>query len=241
MRWLLSVVVAIVGTLAVSVGPAEAAAPLPLPALAAAVRNACTGQPVSGANVSLTSVQPQSPPIQPARGLFLWNVLPAGDYALQVTAPGYLPIGNPSSSRTDPGVPFGIPSPPPILPAGTFVAAHAAMVIRLIPGDPCTPSPPPILPALAGAIRDSASGLLIPNATVVLSPLDGQQPGGPPIRLSGLFAFPTLAAGRWDLAISAPGYTSAGVTVAAPSPPPILPAGASVAITQAFEIQLARR
>jgi hypothetical protein len=41
------------------------------------------------------------------------------------------------------------------------------------------------VPALAGAVRDAATGRLLTGAALTLVPLDGQLPQGPPILPAG--------------------------------------------------------
>ena len=107
--------------------------------------------------------------------------------------------------------------PSPILPPGATVSEALAADIRLSPGDPCTPTPPAILPALAGAVRDAASGRLLANATVALAPLDGQVPPSP-IRLGSL-CLPILAAGTTRSSTPRPATSrSATATPAATTP-----------------------
>ena len=185
---------------------------------------------------------PAWPPIRQG-ALFAYSLLPAGDYALGASAPGYQTIGGDENGSTAPGTgaPFSIPPGPPILPAGAAVSTHLAADVRLVPPDPCTPPGPPVLPALSGAIRDAGSGRLIPGATLTLTPTAGQQPPGPPERLGGLFTFPSLAAGPYTLTVSAPGYRAiTGIPYICPPGPPVLPSGASLSFTTALDIQLVR-
>ena len=242
-RWLRAGLAAGAGLLLWAV-PASATVD-PLPALAGVVQDACTGLPVPGASVALVSLDGQSPPGPPIRqgALFAYSLLPAGDYALGASAPGYQTIGGDENGSTAPGTgaPFSIPPGPPILPAGAAVSTHLAADVRLVPPDPCTPPGPPVLPALSGAIRDAGSGRLIPGATLTLTPTAGQQPPGPPERLGGLFTFPSLAAGPYTLTVSAPGYRAiTGIPYICPPGPPVLPSGASLSFTTALDIQLVR-
>jgi hypothetical protein len=238
--------------------PAPAAGPQPppiFPALAGVVRDACTGLPIFGATETLVPLSGQVPP-SPIRlgGLFAYPGLAPGGWALGVTAPGYQPIpaGAPVTDQTgvafvQPGVPILAPNPPPILPAGAAVGEALTADIRLSPGAPCGPNGPPIVPALAGDVRDAATGRLLANATLTLVPLDNQVPPSP-IRLGGLFSYPALAAGAYALHVTAPGHTAIGsgnptgdqpgIPFLSPEGPPILPAGDSASIGLALDVQL---
>jgi len=204
-------------------GSAAALNPQPLPPrVFGVVRDACTGLPVAGATVTLGSptgaeVGPGSSQTGPL-GRFGIGGVAAGVYAFAVSAPGYDPLGVGPGSSQAPGSagpgPIQITVDPGLQLAGGAAAESVDASILLAP-TVCRPPNPnfhppnPNLPALSGIVRSAATGLPIVDATETLTPASGEiNPG--PISLLGAFAWPTLDAGTYALAVAAPGYLPAG-------------------------------
>jgi hypothetical protein len=134
----LAVLAVLVSATIVAGSPADAKPPGPpqLPAIAGSVRDACTGAKVAGLEVTVT--QPPGPPVVPSKvglGRFTYATLDAGTYTLQVTAPGYAPLGHPAS----PGVTVEQPPDPPNVPSPQAVAAGTKTKLVLAPIGGCAP------------------------------------------------------------------------------------------------------
>ena len=257
-RTAMAALLAAVGLLVASVGPAAARPPGPpiLPALAGIVTDACTGLPILG-GLDVSVVGPDGGLVKPPNpnrlGLFSFPSLVPGAYQLLVSAPGYSALGPNPATGGSPGVTVTRPPGPPNLPAGQSVSIGLVLAIGLAPTvTPGTCKPPnPNLPALAGRGVDAATGrglagLVVGMAPLVIDPTTGALPPGPPILpafspLFGLFVFPALAPGDYLFSASAPGHLALGddptkppnpngpgVTVTMPPGPPNLPTGQSV-------------
>lgn len=97
-------------TLLLAVGPPQAAAPAQVPAatgvIAGRLTSADQGSPVRKAQVRLTAASPRQTrtTVSDADGRFSFAQLPAGDYTLVATKPGYLDMTF-GARRPGPGVP----------------------------------------------------------------------------------------------------------------------------------------
>ncbi len=128
--------------------------------------------------------------------------------------------------------------------------AAAALLVATVSPAAARPPGPPSLPALAGFVTDACTGLPILGGldVSVVGPDGGIAKPPNPNRL-GLFSFPSLAPGTYQLLVSAPGYDPLGadpatgglpgVMVAKPPGPPALPAGQSLSIGLILSIGLA--
>jgi hypothetical protein len=253
LRAALASAVAVAALVAATVVPVAAVAagepgPIQVPALSGLVTNACTGFPIlRGVTVSVSLVdpaapvgQPPGPPIMPSAkgfGAFTYATLvPGATYLLNVSAPGYTPLGaDPAApaGTSAPGVTLMMPPGPPILPAGQSFATGLLLDIRLkppgpptipggTPGTACRPPGPPIFPAISGRAVDAATGrgltglavgvapLLEDPTTGMVNPGPIQQPPGPPN--FGFFVFRTLdpAPIGFQFYAAAPGHASLG-------------------------------
>jgi Carboxypeptidase regulatory-like domain len=259
--------VALVGVVAVVflvvAGSAAALNPQPFPPrVFGVVRDACTGVPVAGATVSLSSPtgarDPGPSQTGPAGG-FTFEGVAAGVYSFAVAAPGYDPVGaNPGPQQTpgaiNPGPIQVTGDPGPIsLPAGEAVSESIVASVLLAPATPgaaCSVNPGPInLPAFSGVVRSAMTGLPILRASESLIPTSGEaNPGPSQFGLLGLFAWGTIAAGNYSLTVAAPGYVPIGNPAGVnPGPaqvtkdpgPSQFSDGGSVAFNKTFDILLA--
>ena len=105
-RRTVTLVTVTVGLLAAAAAPAVAARPPPqnVPGLVAVVRDACTRARVAGLSVTLTdpTTGAVSAPDKVVSGKFVFNTMPPGPPArLQVSAPGYQPLGDAATPGID--------------------------------------------------------------------------------------------------------------------------------------------
>jgi hypothetical protein len=245
-RALLSATVLVGALLVGSVVPAAAVSPGPIgvPALTGFVTDACTGLPVAGLSVGVTStVNPglsQAPGIGPVLGLFVYPTVSPGPSQLTVSAPGYVPLGATPAGGA-PGVAVTVNPGPPYFPDGASFASGLLLDIRLqplFPPSPCSPAAP-LFPAVSGRGVDAATGRALAGLTVALAPIISidpttgevnpgptQQPSGGP--LLGLFSFrdPGPVQFGFQFYATAPNHTSLG---ADPTHPPS-PNGPGVAV-----------
>ena len=206
-------------------GPAAALNPQPFPPrVLGIVRDTCTGLPVAGARVSLSSAagaRDPGPQQTGPGGGFSFDGVAAGAYSFAVAAPGYDPVGvNPGPTQTpgavNPGPIQVTKDPGPIsLPAGGAVTESIVASVLLAPSSPgaaCSGDPGPIsLRAVSGVVRSSVTGLPILRASELLTPTSGEaNPGPQQFGLLGLFAWGALAAGDYSLTVAAPGYVPIG-------------------------------
>ena len=230
--------------------PAAALNPQPLPPrVLGIVRDACTGQPVAGATVSLTSptvgdANPGPQQTGPLGGFSIDGVA-AGTYSFAVSAPGYDPVGiNPGPQQTpgevNPGPIQVTKDPGPISVSESIVAS--VLLAPATPGAACSGNPGPInLPALSGVVRSAVTGLPILRASESLVPTSGEvNPGPISFGALGLFAWDTLADGSYVLDVAAPRYRDPGPVQVTKDPGPMqFPDGGSVAFGKTFDILLA--
>jgi hypothetical protein len=246
----LLVLASVVGAALAAAGSAAALNPQPLPPkIAGIVRDACTGLPVAGATVSLTSGDPAEGnpgPVQtgPFGGFLIGNLVP-GAYSFSVSAPGYDPVGvNPGPIGT-PGVDVTINPGPIQLPANEAVnetILASILIAPALPPDPCRDPGPIQVPSVSGVVRNGATGLPIANARETLTPTTGEiNPGPSQFNFLGLFAWPTLEPGSYTLNIAAPRYVNPGPIQVTKDPGPVnFGDGSSVSLGTSFDIQLAR-
>jgi hypothetical protein len=106
------------------------------------------------------------------------------------------------------------------------------------------------VPAISGLVTDQCTGLPVGTGlTIALDAHDGSVLRPPNPNFLGLFSFPSLAPGSYQLQVSAPGYVTLGSTdpatgaspeVPITNPGPIgLPTGQSIAVGQFLDIRLA--
>jgi len=183
------------------------------------VRDACTGVAVSNLAVSVTdSTASTSAPSKMSSGAFQFASLDGSGLMLHVTAPGYAPLGDPTSPN--PGVPvhqepgpINRPVAPVLLPGGVRWNMGERLAIMLTPTAGCAKPRLPAVQALTATVRDLTTGLAIPGLNVAISPDPGSptaaEPG--PIALgSGMFSVKSLTCGTYDLTIGASGYNPLG-------------------------------
>ncbi len=130
-----------------------------------------------------------------------------------------------------------------------LLAAVALLVATVGPAAALPPGPP-VVPALTGFVTDACTGRpILSGLDVSVVGPDGGILKPPNPNRRGLFSFPSLAPGAYQLLVSAPGYGalggdpvtggSPGVMVTQPPGPPTLPAGQSLSIGLVLRIGLA--
>ena len=176
-RTALAILVLLLGTTLWMTTPAGAKPPRPpsLPALTGVVRDVCTGAKV--ANLSVSAEQPPGAPRVPTRvgvGTFKFVTLPSDGIRLQVSAPGFAPLGDVVSPGVDIALPPGPLSclrhrkrRPPVTCEDLPCAPAAARGLRAAQSNAGHP--------LTGTVRSSCNGDKVENLTVSLD-----QPAGPP-------------------------------------------------------------
>jgi Carboxypeptidase regulatory-like domain len=179
-------------------GSAAALNPQPLPPrVLGVVRDACTGLPVAGATVSLTSptegeANPGPSQTGPLGGFSIGAVAP-GAYAFSVSAPGYDAVGHDpgpvgTAGASDPAlVQVTLDPGPTLLPPGEAVSESIVAAVMLAPATPgvaCGANPgPQQLPAVSGVVRSAVTGLPILRAQETLQPTSGRgQPRPDPVQ-----------------------------------------------------------
>ncbi len=241
------VTVAVVGLLVGAAVPAHAVNPGPVqvPALVGVVRDGCTNGRVAGLVVTLTDTATGAvaAPDKTSVGKFAFKTVNPGPVQLQVSAPGYAPLGDPAA----PGVIVTKP-PNPNLPAPQQMAIGLVTNIFLAPNPvpancPFAAKHPPNPNALVGTVRDATTRAKIPNlaVTVTINPGPIQSPSKV---TTGHFAFATVNPGPIQLQVSAPGYpalgdpAAPGVTVTTNPGPINLPAVQRMSIGLVAQILL---
>ena len=196
---------------------------------------------MAGLAVSLdpTSGEGQPGPADhPAPGLYTWSQasLEVGTYALELTAPGFEPIGDPALD-TSPVTIVKAQIPDGLVAGSAVIEGETASVVMtpISPTRFCLRLSALPLPALVGAVVDGTGtdgGLSA--ATVCLTSVTGLKPPGPGCVPGPLFSFraSSFAAGADTLSVTAPGFLPLGtdgagglipVTVQKPPGPGCLP------------------
>jgi len=209
--------VAVIVALVVGAVPAYARNPGPpgVPALVGIVRDACTGVKVPNLSVTVTADPgPIQVPDKVGIGHFVFVTVDPGPVQLQVSAPGYAPLGDAAA----PGVTVTTNPGPQNLPAPQQMAVGLKTTIFLAP-NPLPPSCPlaakPHRPlnALFGTVRDAITGAPIANPTVsVCYPPSPCQPADKTTATGHFVYKSTGPAGSPSLVLSvtAPGYPALG-------------------------------
>jgi Carboxypeptidase regulatory-like domain len=231
----------------VSASPAPAAQPGPiqLPVLVGSVRDACTGAKVPNLAVTLTTNPgPQQVPTKLATGSFRYLSVSTnpGPILLQVSAPGYAPLGDAAA----PGVYVTINPGPVQVPSPQFVSVGVVVKILLAPTPlpaTCTPRKAPVLNALKGTVKDALTGAKVPNLAVTVTTNPGPQQSPTKLK-TGAFTYRTSIPGPIQLQVSAPGYAplgdaaAPGVEVTTNPGPSQLPSPQGIAIGTKIKILL---
>lgn len=178
MRRVIAIVVALsVIGFAGSSWAVKAPGPPQLPAVQATVKDLCTGKPITA--FTARAVDAQGGIFLPAvqkRGKFTIATIDAPAFTLQVSAPGYVAIGDPA----DPNPGVGLEAQPgPIQQPGAVYAAEGLNVaIALQPDAPCARPKLPSVPTLSGMLADIDSGQPLAVQSVTADVLGGTGPNG---------------------------------------------------------------
>lgn len=209
-----------------------------VPGLTGIVLDACTGAPVPNLAVAVTGDQgPVQEPTEVTLGHFTFGAANPGPSQLQVSAPGYAPLGDPATPgvavTANPG-PIQLPSPQRMAVGLTAVIYLSPSVVPADCGMADGSVRPAAVPALSGTVTDAATGAPLGGLRVsVTDPATGAVTA-PTGGGTGWFSYATINPGPIQLQVSAPGHaslgdgstpgTAPGVTVTANPGPIMLPA-----------------
>jgi len=203
-----------------SVGAANSG-PISLPAVQVIAQDACTGGAVRGLSLSLVPTPGvANPGPSQKRGPLTtqWsqaNVAP-GSYALVVSAPGYVGIGDATAGASPITVEVD-PGPVSLVAQSSFAEDRLISVMlapTLLPPGPCLDLPSLALPALSGSVIDGSTNapLQDPGPIQLTSPAQAN-PGPTENRNQFDFAQGTLSPGPAQLSISPAGHYPLGTHV----------------------------
>lgn len=164
-----------------------------------------------------------SVPSKLSTGQFQFATVDGASPMLHVSAPGYAPLGDPTS----PGVgiamggvnsgPLKLPGAAPmILPGGARWNTGERLAIMLTPNVGCGRPRSPSVLALSVTVHELVSGSPITGLTVALSPDPGSPTAadpGPIVIGAGTFSAKSLSCGTYDLTVDAPGHAPLGAGV----------------------------
>jgi hypothetical protein len=196
-----------------SVSQAVNPGPQPLPALSLITHDACTGGSVPDLTATLSPLSgAQGPgPIQVGQ-THHWTQaqLPLGGYSLSLSAPGYVAIGDGTTSpitvERDPG--------PTQLVADSSFQEDQTVAASLVPTalpTPCLLLPAVQVPELAGAVVDGASGDALSNpGPINLTSPGAANPGPSQYGNSFVFSSGSVTPGTYALSVADQGYYALG-------------------------------
>jgi len=211
------------------------------------VRDACTGVKVPNLSVTVTTNPgPIQVPDKIGVGHFTFVTVSPGPQQLQVSAPGYAPLGDAAA----PGVTITRDPGPINLPAPQQMAVGMKTAIFLAPNP--LPASCPLaakahrpLNALVGTVHDATTNAKVPNLSVTVT----RDPGpiqSPDKVAAGHFVYrdPGPISAPFVLQVSAPGYpalgdaAAPGVTITVNPGPISLPAVQYMSVGLATKILL---
>lgn len=188
--------------------------PVTVPGLTGTVLDACTGQPVPNLSVTVTGATGLiQAPTKVRAGHFAFGSLDPGPSHLDVSAPGYAPLGYPAAPgvtvTVDPG-PAQLPSSQQMAVGLTTVAYLAPSAVPALCGMADGSVHPATVPALRGTVADAATGAPLGDLSVsVTDPATGAVTGPTEVG-AGRFSFATIDPGTVNLRVSAPGHAALG-------------------------------
>jgi hypothetical protein len=207
-----SVLVLLAVGLASSAG-AKNPGPVGLPAVQATVKDQCTGANVPGFVASVVAGGASVSPSKTTTSGFVYNALDAPQFVLQVSAPGYEPLGG----AANPGVPlFKQPGPsgradrqpgPNGLPGGVLVLTGMRAAVLLTPNGGCAAPRQAVVPAVMAKVIDRETGAPLSGVAEMLG-----QDGTVSLSknfVNGAFAEKTLPCGAFGMNVSVAGHVTA--------------------------------
>jgi hypothetical protein len=213
---------AVLATTSLSATPVSAVNPGPtqLPAVQLVAQDACSAKAVPGLTADFipTSGEKNPGPNGKVGLTHHWSTksFETGTYALVLSAPGYVPIGD-AASGTSPITVERDPGPNGLVANSFFAEGQiiaVAMVPDIFPPNPCFDAPSLSLAELSAAVTDGKSfGAVNPGPTQLTSDATGSQVSIPDLDSNGHLVLNQGAApGGYTLSVSAPGYQPLGTT-----------------------------
>ena len=205
------------------------------PALTVTVRDACTLTAVPNVTVQLEEIDgalsASTAPIAPSSSAgtsYSFASLASPSFSVQVSAPGYEPLGRASDPTV--GVELSQAAGPIQLTNGAFVTETVDAAVLLTPVAPCSSPAKASLTAVRGTVYDSDDGSPIDAPAVTITPNASNAAGkapSPPKVSSNTFTESSLAPGSYELTVSSPMSPTVFVPVVGSKP---LPPSGSIAV-----------